>query len=193
MATYALPNQARTVQTVALVSYLEDKCYLMISQGNSYGAGITIPTDLAVTESATISDINNPLFFKKINKAGADSKMLFVKPDPTGTISIYSQRYTEVLEANVFTENVRHIYIEVLIPANNVAISGIVRGAAIVSSLREDDGTVDGIAITDDVVFAANVNFTSTTGNHLVYLENIEEYNRSATAGGELFRIILAI
>lgn len=188
---YSQTNQLKTLQAKALVDYLTDvsisgSCYLMVSEGVAYVAD-PIPDDLSITESATVDDVLNPLFFKKINLSGADSSVKYVKPDTAGLISAYSQRYSEVAEADIFDENVRHVMLRVNIPKNDINISDTVRGFAIVADLITAASTL----ATGDKYLASEVDLTDTTGNRLLYLENRTAYERIGTNDGEFVQIIV--
>lgn len=193
MAVFATTNELKTETAQALVERWTDpstgSLYLFVSKGNAYSGSDTLPDPLPLTETATATDIAEPLFFKKVNLAGANSEIQYVKPDPSGTITMYSQRYSEVLAANIYAEGVRHIFIEVEIPANDILLSDTVRGFNLISNLKTAGGTL----ATGDSYLASEVDLTDTTGNRLLYLENKAKYERVQTEAGELIRIIIAI
>ena len=192
MALFSKTNEARTLQAKTLYEYLTDgstgSFYLMVSEGVAYSGGDTVPDDLSVTESATVSDIQNPLFFKKIGSAG-NSKVQYVKPDASGDVTIFSQTYSVVADADIFTDGVRHLYIDCLITTNEIAVSDTVRGFALVADLYLPGS----VLATGSSYLASEVDLTDTSGNRLVYLENVEKYERVSTSDGELFRTILSI
>jgi hypothetical protein len=194
MAYFTKTLQSRTLQAKTFVNYLTNATtgsfYLLLFKGNAYPSGDTSPIDLPVTDLATIQDVSNPLAFKKINYNGSDSKMKYVIPDSAnGTINLYGQKYKEIDEADIFINTVRHIYIEVLIPANDILVSGPVRGVALVADIIDP---VSGDILTGDKYLASEVDLESTNGNWLVYIENIEKYERVASEGGELIKMILS-
>jgi hypothetical protein len=194
MSTFGTTNDLRTLQALALTKYLTDASisgsfYLLVSRGNPYSGNDTLPDELPAIETAKANDIANPLFFKKINKSGSNSFMQFVVPNNEGNITLYSQRYSEVVESEIFNEGVRHIFIEVEIPANDIALSDTVRGFNLIVDLY----TTAGNLATGDSYFASEIDLENTSGNRLIYLENKAKFERIQTEAGELVRIIFAI
>lgn len=194
MSTFGTTNDLRTLQALALSRYLTESAisgsfYLFVSKGNPYSGDDTVPDELPVIETARADDIANPLFFKKVNKSGANSQMRFVVPDPNGNITLYSQRYREIDDVDIFTEGVRHVYIEVEIPANDIILSDTVRGFNLIADLY----TTAGNLATGDSYLASEINLDNTLGNRLIYLENKAKYERIQTEAGELVRIIFAV
>lgn len=193
MTVFATTNQLKTEVCKALVNSWTDittgSLYLFVSKGNPFSGGDTLPDPLPVTETAKATDIAAPLFFKKVNLAGANSEVQYVVPDNSGTISLYSQRYREVAEADIYDEGVRHIFIEVEIPANDILLSDTVRGFNLISDLRTTGATL----ATGDSYLASEIDLTDTTGNRLIYLENKAKYERVQSEAGELVRIIFAV
>lgn len=194
MPTFGTTNNLRSLQALALTRYLTESAisgsfYLFVSEGNVYSGTDTLPDELPVIETAQADDIANPLFFKKINKSGANSQIRFVVPDPNGNITLYSQRYREVADAEIYNEAVRHIFIEVEIPPNDILVSDTVRGFNLIADLY----TSDGFLATGDAYLASEIDLTNTSGNRLIYLENRATYERIQTEAGELVRIIFAV
>jgi hypothetical protein len=193
MAVFATTNELKTETCQALVERWTNpttgSLYLFVSKGNPYSGNDTLPDPLPVTETAKAIDIINPLFFKKVNLSGANSEVRYVVPDPNGTITLYSQRYREVAAANIYDEGVRHIFIEVEIPANDILLSDTVRGFNLISNLRTTAGTL----ATGDSYLASEINLGDSTGNRLIYLENKAKYERIQSEAGELVRIIFAV
>lgn len=194
MSTFGTTNALRSLQALALTKYLTDNSisgsfYLFVSKGNPYSGSDQLPDELPIIEAAEATDISNPLFFKKVNKAGANSLMKFVVPDVNGNITLYSQRYREVSDADIFTEGARHIFIQVEIPANDILLSDTVRGFNLIADLY----TTAGSLATGDSYLASEIDLTNTLGNRLLYLENRAKYERVQNEAGELVRIIFAV
>lgn len=193
MPVFSTTNELKTQTCEALVSKWTDvstgSLYLFVSKGNPYSGTDTLPDPLPVTETARATDIANPLFFKKVNLAGANSEIQYVVPDATGTITMYSQRYREIAAANIYAEGVRHLFIQVEIPANDILLADEVRGFNLISDLRTTGGTL----ATGDSYLASEINLEDTAGNRLLYLENKSKYERVPTQAGELIRIVFAV
>lgn len=190
MATSSSTDLQRTWTLRSDVYYGQNvgNLYLMVSQGNPYSGADTSPDELPITETATITNIPNPLFFKKINQSGSDSFMNYVMPDSEGSIVMYSRRYREVPEAEIFENSVRQLYIEIEIPVNDILVSGEVRGLNIVGDLYTDAGML----ATGDSYLYPQVDITNTLGNRLLYLQNIVKYERVQTEAGELIKILIS-
>lgn len=195
MTTYAVTNELKTYNVRAFAEALtnhRNSFYLMGFQGVAYSGSDTTPDDLVITEGASIDDILNPLFFKKVNFSSANSKVSYVVPDNlNGTLTMYSQRYREVTEANMLTEGVRHLYIEVEIPKDDILVNDVVRGFGLVADLVETGGSI----ATGDSYLAAEVDLAAgspTPSNFLLYYENVTKFTRVSTEAGEQFRSVLA-
>jgi len=193
MAVYSTTNELKTEICKAIVNKWGDvttgSLYLMVSKGNTYSGDDTLPDPLPITETARATDISNPLFFKKVNISGADSVLQYVIPDPNGNITMYSQRYSQVAESDIFEKGVRHLFIQVEIPPNNIPLSDTVRGFNLISDLVTTSSTI----ATGDNYLASEIDLTETIGNRLIYLENKATYERAQNEAGELFRAIIAV